>query len=220
MHKIAASILTCHNAYLGQAVLAAQKGGADQLHVDIIEGKYANNFSFGPKTVSDLKEIVDIPIDVHFELYDPQLYIDTFAQAGADMIAIQLDGCACPIQALKKIKDYGLKAGMGLKPNQHVEELEYVAHHLDYVILMSVEPGFGGQKFEEAVYGKIRKAKQMFRELGLDIPIYIDGGVNAERVPKLLECGADVLITGSSIFSHNGITEQEIVEKVQMLKNL
>ena len=220
MHKVAASILTCNNAYLGEGVLAAQKGGADQLHIDIIEGRYANNFSFGPRTVSDLKEIMDIPLEVHFELYDPQDYIDVFVQAGADMITIQLDGCACPIQALNKIKRHGLKAGMALKPNERVEDLEYLARHLDYMIMMSVEPGFGGQEFEEAVYGKINRAKELFATLGYEIPIYVDGGVNEKTAPKLLESGADVLITGSSVFASNCMTGKEIEDKVRYFKNL
>lgn len=220
MHKVAATILTCNNAFLGQAVLAAQRGGADQLHVDIIDGKYASNFSFGPKTIADLKEVVHIPIEVHFELYDPQYYIDMFAQAGADMITVQTDGCACPIQAVKRIKSLGLKAGMGLKPTERVESIEYIAHHLDYLIMMSVEPGFGGQTLEESIYSKIREAKKMFERQGLDIPIYVDGSVNRQTAPKLLESGADVLIIGSSVFSSNSVTDEEIEQGIRYYRSL
>ena len=220
MHKVAATILNCNNAFLGQAVLAAQRGGADQLHVDIIDGKDASNFSFGPKTIADLKEVVHIPIEVHFELYDPQLYIDMFAQAGADMITVQMDGCACPIQAVRRVKDLGLKAGIGLKPTERVESIEYIAHHLDYLIMMSVEPGFGGQKLEESIYAKIRLAKKMLLEQGLDIPIYIDGSVNKETAPKLLKSGADVLIVGSSVFSGNNITDQQIEKGIRYYRSL
>ncbi len=220
MHKVAATILTCNNAFLGQAVLAAQRGGADQLHVDIIDGRYASNFSFGPKTISDLKEVVDIPIEVHFELYDPQYYIDMFAEAGADMMTIQMDGCACPIQAVSRVKRLGKQVGVGLKPTERVESIEYIAHHLDYLIMMSVEPGFGGQKLEESIYTKISAAKKMFAEQGLAIPIYIDGSVNKETAPKLLACGADVLIVGSSVFSSNKITDEEIEAGIQHFKNL
>ncbi|MEA5001969.1 MAG: ribulose-phosphate 3-epimerase [Christensenella sp.] len=220
MHKIAATILTCNNAFLGQAVLAAQRGGADQLHVDIIDGRYASNFSFGPKTIADLKEVVDIPIEVHFELYDPQYYIDMFAEAGADMMTIQMDGCACPIQAVSRIKRLGKQVGVGLKPTERVESIEYIAHHLDYLIMMSVEPGFGGQKLEESIYTKIGAAKKMFAEQGLDIPIYIDGSVNQETAPKLLASGADVLIIGSSVFSSNKVTDAEIEAGMQHFKSL
>jgi len=219
MSKVAASILTCNLAYLGADVLAAQAGGADYLHVDIIDGKYAGNYSFGPKTVQDLKAVADIPIEVHLELFDPQHYVGLFADAGADMITIQRDSCNCLIRALKMIRSYGKQAGLAFSPADGVGDIKYLLPHIDYIVLLSVEPGFGGQKMEESIYEKLAELKAILREYGRDIPVFVDGGVNRETAPKLVEAGADVLIVGSAVFPPGSdSTGAEIGERVQWFK--
>lgn len=220
MNKVSASILTCNFAQLGQDVLAAQKGGAHSLHVDIVDGIYADNFSVGPKTVADLKEVVSIPIHVHFELFEPIRYIDMFADAGADSIAIQMDSCACPIRSLNLIRNRGMQTGLGIAPKERVEQAEYLMDYLDYIILMTVEPGFGGQKFGEFIYEKIHETKALMEKLGLDLPIYVDGGVSEATAKKLLREGADVLICGSSVFYSNEATPEEIEQRVSYFKDL
>ena len=220
MTKVAASILTANCAYLGDAALAAQAGGADYLHVDIIDGRYGGNYSFGPKTVQDLKAIVDIPVEVHLELFDPQLYLEQFVQAGADMITIQADSSPCPIRTLKQIRSYGKQAGLGLSPATGLGEMKYFAPHIDYIVALSVEPGFGGQKMEESIYEKLAELKEILRLQNREIPVFIDGGVSRETAPKLLQAGADVLIVGSAVFSSNDLTREEIMRGVRGFKGI
>lgn len=220
MNNVSATILTCNTAFLGQAVLAAQKGGAASLHVDITDGKYCGNYSFGPKTIADLKEVVDIPVEVHFELYDPQYYIDIMAEAGADIITIQSDSCPAPIRTLQRIRALGKQAGLGFSPACGLEMLPYLAPHIDHLILLAVEPGFGGQKLQESIYQKIRDAREILAKAGADdVVISVDGGLRDENVEKLLRCGVNRLIVGSAVFSHNRITEEEIQEGIQFYKN-
>ena len=185
MVKVAASILACNTAYLGDAVLEAEKGKADIIHIDIMDGHYVKNLTFGPQTVRDLKSITSLPIEVHLELYNPHELIEVFADAGADMITVQLDCCAHPIRVFNMIRSFGKEVGVAINPGIDVKQLEYLVNHIDYILLMSVEPGFGGQPFEESTYEKIHIVKRMLRDKNLTLPIAVDGGVNIENVEKL-----------------------------------
>ena len=216
MHKVAATILTCNNAFLGQAVLAAQRGGADQLHVDIIDGKYASNFSFGPKTIADLKEVVHIPIEVHFELYDPQYYIDMFAQAGADMITVHVEACKHLHRTIQVIKSYGVKAGVVLNPATSLSAAEEILSEVDMVLLMSVNPGFGGQKYIDTVTDKVRRLRRMISERNLDVDIEVDGGVTLDNVEMLIHAGANIFVAGSAVYK--GSVEDNVKGFLEVFK--
>ncbi len=215
MARVSASILACDHTRIGEQVLEAERAGADIIHIDIMDGVYVENVSFGPQLVSDLKKITKLPLSVHFELVRPEIFLPMFARTGADIVTFQLDACPNPIHMLREVRKAGLKAGVGIGPAYDVENIKYLLHHIDGLILMSVEPGYGGQPFENSIYDKLRRAREIMKEAGRRVPISIDGGVTAVTGRGLVEAGADVLIAGSSVFQAESITKA-----VEMLKAL
>ena len=215
MAKVSASILACDQTRIGEQTAAAERAGADLLHVDVMDGVYVENLTYGPQLVADLKRISGLPVSVHMELLRPETFAPMFARAGADMITFHLEACPNPIHLLREIRGAGIRAGLGIGPAYDVECLRYLLHHMDWLILMSVEPGYGGQAFETSVYGKLRRARELMEETGVFVPISVDGGVKEETGRELVRAGADVLIAGSYIFQ-----EGEIEERVRRLKAL
>lgn len=200
MGKISASLLSCDHMRLGEQALAAEQAGVHFFHIDVMDGHYVENLAFSPQTVTDLKKLCSLPISVHLETFRPEGMVPMFLRAGADIITFQLDACPNPIHLLKTIRQGGALAGIGIGPAYPVEPLTYLLHHMDWLILMSVEPGYGGQAFEYGVLEKIRTARQLMDKHGYRVPICVDGGVNAETGRQLLSAGADVLISGSYLF--------------------
>lgn len=215
MAKVSVSILACNPLCIGEQVAAAEQAGADLLHVDIMDGVYVENLTFGPQLLAELKRVSSLPVSVHMELLRPETFLPMFAKTGADIVTFQLDACPNPIHMLQKIRQAGMRAGLGIGPAYSVESLRYLLHHMDWLILMSVEPGYGGQPFEESIYEKLRRARRIMEETGYYVPISVDGGVNEETGRRLTEAGADVLIAGSYIFQG-----AEIGERVRRLKNV
>lgn len=200
---------------MAEAVQLAESGGADTIHVDVMDGVYCNNLTFGPGMVEAIKKECTLKVEVHFELVGVEHFIPMFIQSGADSISFQLDACPNPIHALKMIREAGLKAGIGFGPSYTIERLPYLLHLVDSITLMSVEPGYGGQPFEESIFEKVKVAKEYMEKTGVFVPIEVDGGVNLSTGKRLVEAGADTLIVGSYIFNSDNIKG-----RVEALKKL
>jgi ribulose-phosphate 3-epimerase len=200
--------------------VAANDAGVDFVHIDVVDGAYCGNFSFGPKTVSDLKRLSKAPVEAHLEMYDPQCYLDIFFEAGPDMVTIQSDSSACVLRTLEAIKRKGINAGIGFNSSVTIDQIKYYIAHADYVVLLCVEPGFGGQAMNPCIYEKVRAVRDFVDREGIATQIFIDGGVNEETGAALLECGADVLIVGSGIFTGDDILRDDIVANVRRFKSL
>jgi ribulose-phosphate 3-epimerase len=201
MVKIAPSILSADFTKLGEEILAVEKAGADYIHVDVMDGHFVPNITIGPLIVEAIRPITKLPLDVHLMIENPDQYIEAFAKAGADYITVHVEACRHLHRTIQNIKSFGVKAGVVLNPATPVESIQHVIGDIDMVLLMSVNPGFGGQKFIPEVLPKIRKVKEMAFLKGLALEIEIDGGVNPETAKQCIEAGATVLVAGSAIYN-------------------
>ncbi len=200
MIKIAPSILSADFARLAEEVKAVEAAGADVLHIDVMDGRFVPNLTIGPLVVRALRKVSSLPFDVHLMIVEPDRYIEDFAKAGADWISVHAEACVHLHRTLTRIKELGKKAGVALNPATPLHVLEYVLDELDYVVLMSVNPGFGGQKFIPATLDKIRALKDFLHEQERELPIEVDGGVNLETLGEVVRAGANILVAGSAIF--------------------
>jgi ribulose-phosphate 3-epimerase len=198
--RVAPSILAADFAALGQAVAAAERGGADLIHVDVMDGHFVPNITIGPPVVASLKRVTRVPLDVHLMIEEPDRYIDAFADAGASMISVHVEVLPHLHRTIAYIKQRGLKAGAVLNPSTPVSAIEYVAGDVDYVLVMSVNPGFGGQTFIPRSVDKVRAVAATLRAAGNSAPIEIDGGIDLTTVGAVVEAGVEILVAGSAIF--------------------
>lgn len=213
MVKIAPSILSADFSRLGEEITAVEKGGADYIHIDVMDGHFVPNITIGPLIVEAIRPITKLPLDVHLMIENPDQYIEAFAKAGADYITVHVEACLHLHRTIQNIKSYGIKAGVVLNPATPVESIQHIIRDIDMVLLMSVNPGFGGQKFIPEVLPKIRKVKAMAEEKGIDLEIEIDGGVNSETAKLCMEAGANVLVAGSAIYN-----EENYAEAISLLR--
>ncbi|KAF0820317.1 Ribulose-phosphate 3-epimerase [Bacillus sp. ZZV12-4809] len=201
MVKIAPSILSADFSKLGEEIKDVERGGADYIHVDVMDGHFVPNITIGPLIVDAIRPVTKLPLDVHLMIEDPDSYIEAFANAGADYITVHAEACKHLHRTVHFIKSLGVKAGVVLNPATPVNMLEHVIEDIDMVLLMTVNPGFGGQKFIPAVLPKISAVKELADSKGLNIEIEVDGGVNEETAQLCIEAGANVLVAGSAIYN-------------------
>ncbi|RWR14085.1 ribulose-phosphate 3-epimerase [Siminovitchia fortis] len=199
--KIAPSILAADFLKLGDEIKEVEAAGADYIHIDVMDGHFVPNITMGPGTVAAIKTVTDLPLDVHLMIENPHLYIGDFAKAGSDYITIHVEADPHLHRTLQEIKKHGVKAGVVLNPATPAESIKHVLEDIDMVLLMTVNPGFGGQSFIEPVLPKITEVKNMAGERGLDLEIEVDGGINADTARLCKEAGANVFVAGSFIFN-------------------
>ncbi|MEX0274627.1 MAG: ribulose-phosphate 3-epimerase [Flavobacteriaceae bacterium] len=198
--KIAPSLLAADFGNLQRDVEMVEKSKADWHHIDIMDGVFVPNISYGMPVLKAIQQHASKPLDVHLMIVDPDRYIKTFAEIGANILSVHYEACTHLHRTLQAIKAEGMKAGVALNPHTSVRLLEDTIQDIDLVCLMSVNPGFGGQSFIENTYQKIRDLKELVNQKGAHTLIEIDGGVNADNAKKLVDCGADVLVAGSFVF--------------------
>jgi len=201
MVKIAPSILSADFSKLGSEIKDVERGGADWIHIDVMDGHFVPNITIGPLIVEAVRPITKLTLDVHLMIENPDQYIEAFAKAGADYITVHAEACTHLHRTIQLIKSYGVKAGVVLNPATPPSVLDYVLEDIDLVLLMTVNPGFGGQAFIPSVLDKIEKVRSMIDEKGLSVDIEIDGGVNPETARLCVERGATVLVAGSAIYN-------------------
>jgi ribulose-phosphate 3-epimerase len=199
--KLAPSILSADFGRLGEQVIAATRAGADYIHVDVMDGHFVPNITVGPIVVSAIRPHTDLPLDVHLMIESPEKYIQQFAQAGANIITVHVEVCPHLHRVVESIKELGVKAGVCLNPSTPLTAVDEVLPSLDLVLLMSVNPGFGGQQFIESTVGKIARLRRRLDELGAAAELEVDGGITAGIAPRVAQAGARVLVAGAAVFN-------------------
>ena len=200
MNILAPSILAADVAKLGEDIAKTADAGAKYLHIDVMDGVFVPRLSFGQCVVESIRKCTDITFDVHLMIVDPIKCVEDFAKAGADIITVHLEACKDVAATLKKIRECGCKAGLSIKPATKVEEIIPYLEYTDMILIMSVEPGLGGQKYMEDATDRIRQTRKIIKDRGLDIDVEVDGGICRENLKMILEAGANVIVSGSSIF--------------------
>jgi len=198
---IAPSILSADFARLADEVAAVEQAGADLLHIDVMDGHFVPNLTVGPPIVKALKDVTKLPLDVHLMMTNADAFIPEFATAGANYLTVHVEACPHLHRTIQSIKERGVKAGVTLNPATPIHSLQDILADVDLVLIMSVNPGFGGQQFIDSCLTKVRTARQMLDDIGSRALLEVDGGVKPDNVARVLEAGADVLVAGSAIFS-------------------
>ena len=207
MIKLAPSILSADFARLLEDVKKVEKAGCEYLHIDVMDGHFVPNITLGPGIVKSIRKYVNMVFDAHLMIENPDNYIKEFADAGCDIIVVHQEACTHLHRTIQNIKSHGIKAGVALNPATPIETIKYVLQDVDMVLLMSVNPGFGGQSYIPVVTEKIKELKALIDEMNLDIDIEVDGGVKPSNIAEVVNAGANVIVAGSAIFNAGNIDE-------------
>ncbi|MDM8522086.1 ribulose-phosphate 3-epimerase [Desulfococcaceae bacterium HSG8] len=207
MKLIAPSILSADFSKLGEEIKAVESAGADWIHIDVMDGHFVPNITMGPIVVEAVSRVTDLPLDVHLMIENPDRYISDFAKAGATFISVHAETCVHLNRTIQMIKETGSRPGVVLNPSTPVSSIEWVLEYVDFVLIMSVNPGFGGQSFIENSIDKIRKLREMIREKNPSALIQVDGGVNEKTIGRIELAGADVFVAGSAVFGSSDYKE-------------
>ena len=207
MIKLAPSILSADFARLLEDVKKVEKAGCEYLHIDVMDGHFVPNITLGPAIVKSLRKDVNMVFDAHLMIENPDNYIKEFADAGCDIIVVHQEACTHLHRTIQNIKSHGIKAGVALNPATPIETIKYVLQDVDMVLLMSVNPGFGGQSYIPVVTEKIKELKALIDKMNLDIDIEVDGGVKPSNIAEVVNAGANVIVAGSAIFNAGDIDE-------------
>jgi ribulose-phosphate 3-epimerase len=212
--KLVPSILSADFARLGEQVREAEAGGGDWIHVDIMDGHFVPNITFGPLVVRAIRPVTKLPLDIHLMIENPERYVEDFAKAGANRITVHVETCLHLQRTVQYIRELGCKPGVTLNPATSLATLEEILPEVDLVLILSVNPGFGGQTYLPGSTSKIARLRKMLDDIGSDAEIEVDGGVNAKTIPEIVEAGATVLVAGSAVF--NG--QASVAENIRQLR--
>ena len=202
--KIAASILSCDFSRLGEEIRAVEDGGVDWIHVDVMDGHFVPNISIGPLIAEAARRATDLPLDVHLMIEDPDRYLESFARAGAHVLTVHVEACGHLHRTLERIRELGLRAGVAVNPGTPLESVREVIPMLDLLLVMSVDPGFGGQGYIPQSTDKLERARVMLEEMGSGAEIEVDGGVGPDNAAEVVGAGASVIVAGSAVYGHGG----------------
>ena len=207
MIKLAPSILSADFARLLEDVKKVEKAGCEYLHIDVMDGHFVPNITLGPAIVKSLRKDVNMVFDTHLMIENPDNYIKDFVDAGSDLIVVHAEACRHLHRTIQNIRSYNVKAGVALNPATSIESIKHIIEDVDMVLIMTVNPGFGGQSFIESMLEKIKELKQLIDDKNLNVDIQVDGGIKPDNIHKVVEAGANIIVAGSAIFNSENIEE-------------
>jgi ribulose-phosphate 3-epimerase len=220
IYKLAPSILTADFAHLADAMLQAEEGGADLLHLDVMDGVFVPNLSFGPVVVAAIRRVTKLPLDVHLMVHEPGRYVEAFVEAGADNLTVHVEASLHLHRTVQQISDRGCRVGVALNPATPVESVREILPLLDLVLVMTVNPGFGGQRFIETSTSKIRRMRRLLDELNPTCDLEVDGGINPQTIADAATAGANLFVVGSTVYNQQGSVADNLTTLRQQLGGL